>query len=245
MITAWSRWRAGIIAAYYALMSYQLREGPGGVELVPPRVATASVIWLHGLGASGHDFVPIVPHLGLPESASVRFVFPHAPVRAVTLNQGFRMRAWYDIHQLSAGATEDGAGIGESAVHIESLIRQEQSQGIAADRIVLAGFSQGGAVALHVGTRLDTQLAGILALSTYLPLRDRLPLEDNPRNHVVPILMCHGRADPVLGIQIGRLSRDALVHQGYSVQWMEYDMAHEVCDAEIADIARWLKERLP
>ena len=225
-------------------MTYRLREGTDGVELNPARTPTACVIWLHGLGASGHDFVPIVPQLGLPDGAAVRFVFPHAPVRAVTLNQGFRMRAWYDIRQLSAGAAEDAGGIDESAARIESLIRQEAAQGIATERIVLAGFSQGGAIALHVGTRFAAALGGVLALSTYLPLRDRLAA-GTPANRSLPILMCHGRGDMVLSIRIGRLSRDALMQQGYSVEWLEYDMAHEVCEEEIGDIARWLRERLP
>lgn len=226
-------------------MSYQLRESPEGVELIPARAATACVIWMHGLGASGHDFVPIVPHLGLPRNSTVRFVFPHAPVRAVTLNQGFRMRAWYDIRELSAGSSEDEAGILESAALIEALIGREAAAGVPMDRVVLAGFSQGGAMALHVGTRSAGSLAGILALSTYLPMRNRLPTEGNPGNRSVPILMCHGQRDPVLTIQIGRLSRDALLAQGYAVQWREYEMAHEVCDQEILDIGRWLRDRLP
>lgn len=235
----------GSIDAYYAPMSHQLRESPAGVELVPAGTASASVIWLHGLGASGHDFVPIVPHLGLSERPAIRFIFPHAPVRPVTLNQGYRMRAWYDIHELRTGAREDETGIRESASQVQALIQQEQARGIPTDRIVLAGFSQGGAIALHVGTRQDQPLAGVLALSTYLPLRDHFPAEANAASHAVPILMCHGRQDPILGVQLGRLSRDALVRQGYRVEWLEYDMAHEVCDSEIADIARWLRRTLP
>src|ERR1700693_2876525 len=168
---------------YYARMTYRLREDDEAVLLTPSAAApAASVIWMHGLGANGQDFVPIVPQLGLPPEMGVRFIFPHAPVRAVTLNQGFRMRAWYDIRQLSAGAVEDAAGIDESAARVDGLVRRETDQGIAADRIVLAGFSQGGAMALHVGTRYPVSLAGVLALSTYLPLRDRLAAETTPAN---------------------------------------------------------------
>lgn len=226
-------------------MTYRLREDDEAVLLTPSGSApTASVIWMHGLGANGQDFVPIVPQLGLPPEMGVRFIFPHAPVRAVTLNQGFRMRAWYDIRQLSAGAVEDAAGIDESAARVDGLVRRETDQGIAADRIVLAGFSQGGAMALHVGTRYPVSLAGVLALSTYLPLRDRLAAEASAANRQVPILMCHGRNDTMLTIQLGRHSRDALMRQGYPVQWKEYDMGHEVCGAEIDDIGRWLRSRL-
>jgi phospholipase/carboxylesterase len=226
-------------------MTYRLREDNDAVLLTPSAAApAASVIWMHGLGASGQDFVPIVPQLGLPPALGVRFVFPHAPVRAVTWNQGFRMRAWYDIRQLSAGAVEDAAGIEESAARVAGLIRREADQGIAPDRIVLAGFSQGGAMALHVGIRYPEPLAGILALSTYLPLRDRLAPESSEANRHIPILMCHGRSDSMLTIQVGRHSRDLLMRQGYAVQWQEYDMAHEVCGEEIEDIGQWLRARL-
>jgi len=230
---------------YYARMTYRLREDDDAVLLTPSvAAATASVIWLHGLGASGQDFVPIVPQLQLPPALGVRFMFPHAPVRAVTLNQGFRMRAWYDIRQLSAGAVEDAAGIEASAERVGELVRRETALGIAPNRIVLAGFSQGGAMALHAGTRYPESLAGILALSTYLPLRDRLAAEASAANRQIPILMCHGRHDTMLTIQVGRHSRDLLMRAGYAVQWQEYDMAHEVCSAEIADIGQWLRARL-
>lgn len=229
---------------YYARMTYRLREDSDAVLLTPARAPTASVIWLHGLGASGHDFVPIVPQLQLPLELGVRFVFPHAPVRPVTLNQGYRMRAWYDIRQLSAGAVEDAEGIVASSERIGSLIRREIDLGVACDRIVLAGFSQGGAIALHVGTRFPERLAGILALSTYLPLRDRLAAESSEANRQIPILMCHGRSDAMLTILVGRQARDLLRQCGYHVDWREYDMAHEVCGAEVEDIARWLRDRL-
>jgi phospholipase/carboxylesterase len=225
-------------------MTYRLREGPDGVLLAPDTTPTASIIWMHGLGASGHDFVPIVPQLGLPPALAVRFVFPHAAMRAVTLNQGLRMRAWYDIRQLTAAAIEDAAGIADSAARVAALIASEAASGIAADRILLAGFSQGGAMALHVATRHPQRLGGILALSTYLPLRDRLEGEASPANHALPILMCHGRADQMLPVQVGRHSRDILLRLGYPVEWHEYDMGHEVCEQEIADIGHWLRARL-
>ena len=226
-------------------MSYRLQETPDTVTLIPTSAPpTASVIWLHGLGADGKDFVPIVPQLGLPSTIGVRFVFPHAPVRAVTLNQGLRMRAWYDIKQLELGAIEDAEGIADSAARIGNYLAREQEQGIPARRIVLAGFSQGGAMALHVGLRYPESLAGILALSTYLPLRDGLANEAHGANRSTPILMCHGRNDPVLTVQIGRWSRDALMREGYAVQWKEYAMQHEVSAPEIGDIGAWLRQLL-
>jgi len=192
-------------------MTYRLQENDEAVLLTPEVAPTASVIWLHGLGADGRDFVPIVPQLGLAPTAGIRFVFPHAPRRPVTLNQGMSMRAWYDIRELSLGATEDAAGILQSAARLDDFIQRERALGIPADRIVLAGFSQGGAMALQVALRYRESLAGVLALS----------------------------------IQLGRLSRDALLALGYTVLWKEYDMQHEVCGEEIGDIARWLSRRLP
>jgi len=221
-----------------------MQEDQDAVILTPATAPTASVIWLHGLGADGHDFVPIVPDLQLPAALGVRFVFPHAPKRAVSLNQGMQMRAWYDIKALSMGAIEDAEGIADSAARVDGYLRRERACGIAANRIVIAGFSQGGAMALHTGLRCTQTLAGILALSCYLPLRDRLAAEATDANRQTPILMCHGRHDSVLTIQIGRLSRDALLQQGFAVEWKEYDMQHQVCAAEIADIAQWLQRLL-
>jgi phospholipase/carboxylesterase len=222
-------------------MSYRLSEDEDTVLLTPSTgTPTASVIWLHGLGADGNDFVPIVPDLRLPPALGVRFVFPHAPVRAVTLNQGLQMRAWYDIKVLSIDSSEDADGIADSAVRIAEYVRQERTQGIAANRIVIAGFSQGGAMALHCALRWDESLAGVLALSAYLPLRHRLAAEASAANHKTPILMCHGRNDPVVAVQYARLSRDTLLQRGYTVQWKEYDMQHAVCAGEIDDIAAWL-----
>jgi phospholipase/carboxylesterase len=226
-------------------MSYGLSEDEDAVLLSPSTgTATASVIWLHGLGADGHDFVPIVPDLRLPSTLAVRFVFPHAPVRAVSLNHGMAMRAWYDIKVLSIDSAEDAEGIAESAARVDRYLQRERALGIAPDRIVIAGFSQGGAMALHSGLRCEQPLAGILALSAYLPLRQRLAMEAGEANHRTPILMCHGRQDPVVAVQYGMLSRDALLQQGYDVQWKEYAMQHEVCAQEIADIAAWLGQRL-
>jgi phospholipase/carboxylesterase len=226
-------------------MSYRLSEDDEAVLLSPSTgTATASVIWLHGLGADGHDFVPIVPDLRLPPALAVRFVFPHAPVRAVSLNHGLAMRAWYDIKVLSIDSAEDADGIADSATRIGSYLQRERALGIASNRIVIAGFSQGGAMALHSGLRCEESLAGILALSAYLPLRQRLVTQASEANHSTPILMCHGRQDPVVAVQYGMLSRDALLQQGYDVQWKEYAMQHEVCAQELADIAAWLRQRL-
>lgn len=226
-------------------MTHRLLENEESVLLTPEVSPTASVIWMHGLGADGRDFVPIVPQLGLAPANGVRFVFPHAPRRPVTLNRGMSMRAWYDIRELSGGSLEDAEGILESATRLDGFIERERALGIRADRILLAGFSQGGAMALQVALRYRESLGGVLALSTYLPLRDRLAREASEANRTIPILMCHGRNDPVLAIQLGRLSRDALLALGYAVEWKEYGMQHEVCAEEIGDIARWLRRRLP
>ena len=224
-------------------MRYQTREDQDAVILSPVAgPPDASVLWLHGLGADGHDFAPLIPLIELPPQLRIRFVLPHAPVRAVSLNQGLQMRAWYDIKALSDGAPEDAAGIAESGARVEGYIQREREQGIPAQRIVLAGFSQGGAMVLYSGLRCMQRLAGVLALSTYLPLRDRLACEASEANQHTPILMCHGRDDPVLTFQIGEMSRDALLRLGYAVQWREYRMRHEVCPAEIADIATWLQQ---
>jgi phospholipase/carboxylesterase len=226
-------------------MSYRLSEDEDAVLLAPSSAsASASVIWLHGLGADGHDFVPIVPDLRLPPTLAVRFVFPHAPVRPVSLNHGAAMRAWYDIKVLSSDSAEDADGIADSATRIDGYLRRERALGIAANRIVIAGFSQGGALALYCGLRSEQTLAGILALSTYLPLRQRLAAEASAANRNTSILMCHGRQDPVVPLQYAMLSRDALMQEGYAVQWQEYPMQHEVCAQELADIAAWLRQRL-
>ncbi len=214
------------------------------VELEPESPATASVIWLHGLGADGNDFVPIVPELRLPESMAVRFVFPHAPVRPVTLNGGMRMRAWYDILGLDRALREDEAGLRESQAQIEALIRRENARGVPSTRIVLAGFSQGGAITLQTGLRYPERLAGLMVLSSYLPLRDRVTAEASAANRSTPILMAHGEFDYMLPLQLGSSSRDLLQQSGYAVEWRAYPMEHQVCLEEIRDISGWLQARL-
>ena len=203
----------------------------------------AAVIWLHGLGADGHDFEPLVPELRLPGRLAVRFVFPHAPVRPVTINQGMRMRAWYDIVQLGGGR-EDEAGIRASQQQLEALVERECARGIAPQRVVLAGFSQGGAIALQTALRFRERLAGTLALSTYLPLAAKLDAERNAAAREMPILMAHGTQDPMISIDHARRSRDLLVGLGYKVDWREYPMPHSVCAQEISDIAAWLTQVL-
>jgi phospholipase/carboxylesterase len=212
--------------------------------LIPAGTPAASVIWLHGLGADGHDFVPIVPELRLPASPALRFVFPHAPLRPVTINNGMRMRAWYDIVSLSASGPPEEARIRASADALERWIAREVELGVPASRIIIAGFSQGGAIALHAALRHAERLSGILALSTYLPLHARLAAEAAPANRDVPILMCHGREDPVLPMALGTTSRDWLRGLGYTVKWKDYRMQHQVCMEEVADISLWLQGRL-
>ena len=192
----------------------------------------AAVIWLHGLGADGHDFEPIVPELEL--ARPVRFVFPHAPVRPVTINNGMRMRAWYDIFQFGSGR-EDDAGIRASQKLVEELIKAERGK-----KIVLAGFSQGGAIVLQAALRHPDALAGVMALSTYLPLAATLAAERHAANHKVPIFMAHGRFDDIIPIDRARKSREVLERLGYAVTWKEYPMPHSVCAEEIADISRFL-----
>ena len=224
-------------------MTYTTQESADAVTLTPPQPA-ASVIWLHGLGADGYDFVPIVPQLRLPAAAAIRFVFPHAPRRPVTLNNGYEMRAWYDISSLDAAGRNDAPGLTASVARIAACVQAEQARGVAAQRIVVAGFSQGGAVALHTGLAAPERLAGVLGLSTYLPLATQLQSAASAANRDVPILMCHGTADPVVPPELGRAARDILVRLGHAVEWREYRMQHEVCAVEIADVSRWLSSRL-
>jgi len=197
----------------------------------------AAVIWLHGLGADGHDFEPIVPELGLPAALALRFVFPHAPHQAVTINGGAVMRAWYDV---TGDGRQDAAGIRASQARVEALIVRERARGVAARSIVLAGFSQGGAVALQTGLRHPERLAGILALSAYLPLPDTLAHEASEANRGVPIFMGHGTEDPLIPLSWATRSRDHLVALGYAIEWREYQMPHSVCAEEIEDVGRWL-----
>ena len=225
-------------------MSHRLQETADAVVLAPATPASASVIWLHGLGADGHDFVPIVPELKLPPALAVRFVFPHAPVRPVTLNMGMRMRAWFDIRTLTAEGRADEEGLRESVAVLEGLIAVERARGIASERIVIAGFSQGAAVALHGALRHAEPLCGILALSCYLPLQAALAGELAEANRTTPILMCHGQQDPVLPLALGVMACNWLRASGYRVEWKEYPMQHQVCLPEIQDIAVWLAARL-
>jgi phospholipase/carboxylesterase len=214
------------------------------VEIETGPNPTRSVVWLHGLGADGHDFEPIVPELRLPESLAVRFVFPHAPVQPVTINGGMSMRSWYDILTLDRDGPVDEAGIRASAHLLDALLQREQSRGIDAANIVVAGFSQGGAIALHCALRYPQQLAGLMALSTYLPLPDYFNdevLNDAATvNQDLPIFMAHGSFDPVLPMTLGRSSADLLQESGYKVEWHDYPMAHAVCAEEIDDIRNWL-----
>ncbi len=214
------------------------------IILEPEQPANAAVIWLHGLGADGNDFVPIVPELRLPEAISPRFIFPNAPVRPISINGGMPMRGWYDITSLTRLDQQDEAGIRASARRVQNTIEDEVSAGIPRQRIVLAGFSQGGAIALHAGLRQGEALGGILALSTYLPLQSRIMGELSAAGRTTPILMCHGLYDNVLPVTLGSGSRDSLRQLGCAVEWRDYPMQHQVCAEEIEDIATWLKARL-
>jgi phospholipase/carboxylesterase len=215
------------------------------VELETAPTPDAAIIWLHGLGADGNDFVPMVPELVKRGERAWRFVFPHATPRPVTINGGMRMRAWYDIQSLDRKTVEDEPGFRDSDLAIRGLIDREAQRGISAERIVLAGFSQGGAVSLYVAPRYARRLAGVMALSAYLPLAERLVTERRPANDATPIFMAHGRDDGVLPITLGQESRARLAALGYTVEWHQYPMAHAVCAAEIADIREFLFRVLP
>ncbi len=209
------------------------------IETAPdPR---ASIIWMHGLGADGNDFAPLADEIDLP--VAVRYIFPHAPMMPVSINGGYVMRAWYDISD-AAIRREDEAGVRASQQSVEALLAREKSRGIAAGRIVLAGFSQGGAIALQAGLRHAERLAGIMALSTYVPLADRLANEASAANRGVPIFMAHGTADPMIALARAKTSRDLLLKLGYTIEWKEYRMQHSVCPQEIADIGAWLRRVL-
>ena len=204
----------------------------------------ASVIVLHGLGADGNDFVPVARELDLSAAGAVRFVFPHAPVIPVTINGGYSMRAWYDIFGADLVQREDEAGLRKSLSGVDALIEREKSRGVPAHRIVLAGFSQGCAMALLTGLRHRERLGGIVGLSGYLPLAASTGAERNPANAATPVFLAHGRVDPVVPIARAIASRDALKALGYQVEWHEYPMAHSLCAQEIGDLNRWLLARL-
>jgi phospholipase/carboxylesterase len=212
------------------------------VEIETGPRPTGSVIWLHGLGADGHDFEPIVPELRAAQA--LRFVFPHAPVRPVTLNGGLRMRAWYDILAIDRRAPQDEAGIRASQAAVEELIRRENDRGIATERIVLAGFSQGGAIALFAGTRHAARLAGIIGLSCYPLLAETLAAERAAANLATPIFLGHGLEDQVVAAALGEHGRALLAAAGYAVEWHAYRMPHSVCAEEVADIGAWLRRVL-
>jgi len=219
-------------------------EIPECVEVLTGRTAKASIIWLHGLGADGYDFVPIVREFAAAQVPAARYVFPHAPLRPVTINGGQVMRAWYDIVGTDLTRREDEAGVRESHQQVQALIDHEVARGVSPDRIVLAGFSQGGAMALHTGLRQAHPLAAVVALSTYLPLAERLSAERALASAVVPVFMAHGTADPVVIPARGTRSRDVLQALGQPVEWREYPIAHTVDGDEIGDLAAFLAGRL-
>ncbi len=213
------------------------------VEIEPEGEARAAVVWLHGLGADGHDFEPIVPYLGL-DPLGVRFVFPHAPRRGVSINMGLIMPAWYDVQDVTLSGDHDLRGLEESVRQVRALVERENERGIASTRIALAGFSQGGAVALHVGLSHTDPLAGILVLSSYLPAEQTLTAKRSEANRRTPIFQAHGLLDPMVPLGHGEAARDKLLEWGYDVAWKTYPMGHEVCPEEIADVGAWLGERL-
>jgi len=202
-----------------------------------------SVIWLHGLGADGNDFVPIVQELTLPP-IGIRFVFPHAPMRAVTVNGGFVMRAWYDIVSQDIARKEDEVGLRQSQNIVEELIAKEAARGVPANRVVLAGFSQGGVIALQTALRQPRRLAGAMSLSAYLPLVHKIEQERNAANNDMPVFLGHGISDNVVPLVLGKASRDQLIKMGYDVDWHQYPMAHSVCAEELQDISAWFKRVL-
>ena len=212
------------------------------IEVETGRAPDAAVIWLHGLGADGHDFESIVPELGL--TRPVRFVFPHAPMQAVTINGGAVMRAWYDVYGVDGVRREDAVGVRASQQRIEALIARERERGIPTSRIVLAGFSQGGAMAAHTGLRHPERLAGVMALSCFVPAGDTLAAEASPANRDVPIFMAHGTHDPMIPLARAQAGRALLTSLDYRVEWHEYPMPHSVCAEEIADISTWLRAAL-
>ena len=213
------------------------------IELTTGAEPKGSVIWMHGLGADCWDFVPIVKELGLPEELPLRFIFPQAPTRSITINGGHEMPGWYDIAMNELERKPDEAGIRESQLAVDALIEREIARGMAADKIILAGFSQGGAIALQAGLRSKHALAGILALSTYLTLGDSLSREKTLANANIPILLAHGTQDPVVPLALAKSSRDTLAASDYKVDWQEYPMPHSVCAEEVEAVGEWLAAR--
>lgn len=212
------------------------------IEVLPATKQKYSVIWMHGLGADGHDFEGIVPELGLPDDHGIKFIFPNAPVQAVTINGGMKMRSWYDILEMSMEHKVDCEGINQSSVSVAQLIQKEMTAGIASENILLAGFSQGGVIALHTGFRFPHKLAGILALSTYLPTIDQVKSEATKENQSIPVFMAHGTMDPVVAIQNAKLAFNQLKEMQYPIRWHEYPMEHSVCQEEILAISQFIKD---
>lgn len=211
------------------------------VVINPTSTHTHTIIWLHGLGADGHDFEPIVPELQLPESLGVKFIFPNAPMRPITINNGYVMRGWYDILRMDLIKDQDETGIMDSVSAIKAIIQAEIDAGIPAKHIVVAGFSQGGAIALFAGLSFDQQLAGVIGLSTYLPLPQAFADEARQANQNTPVFLGHGLLDPVVPVQAGEISLQTLQKLDYQPSWQTYPMEHSVCIEEISDIAKWLK----
>lgn len=214
------------------------------VEIEPSGEVRAAVVWLHGLGADGHDFAPIVDALELPPELGARFVLPHAPAIPVTLNGGMVMPAWYDIAEIDLQRRHDERGIRRSAEQVGALLQREHERGVPWHRIVLAGFSQGGAVALFAGLRHPERLAGVIALSTYLVCEDSLDREASEANRDLPILQGHGTADPMVPLARGQAARDALQRRGYAVDWNDYPIPHSVCPEEVAHVREFLLRTL-
>ncbi len=204
----------------------------------------SAVIWLHGLGADGNDFVPIIEQLQLPSQMAIRFIFPHAPVRPITINQGYQMPGWYDISSLSIVDQEDESGIKESSAILKQLCEEQEAEGISSSNIIVAGFSQGGAIALHCGCRYPRPLAGIMALSAYVPLPDTLADEISDNAIETPVFMAHGRQDDVVAYEYGMQGKELLDENNIDVHWHEYDMGHAVCGEEIQHIRQWLMDVL-
>ncbi len=226
------------------MRAMKVEESETEVILEPATPARACVIWLHGLGADGFDFVPVVDELRLPDTAAIRFIFPHAAERPVTLNGGMEMRAWYDITGLTKESRDDEPGIRDSVADISEIIAEQIAAGIPSQRIILAGFSQGGAIALHCALREAEPLGGLLALSTYLPLQGTLDTELSSANRGIPVMMAHGTQDPVVSYAWGEDAARVLRERGYAVDWRSYPMQHQVCMEQIADIRTWLLARL-
>ena len=214
------------------------------VEVNPKSHIKATVIWLHGLGDSGNGFAPIVPELRLPDELGIRFVFPHAPMRPITINNGMTMRAWYDITSLDFNQRADSQGVNESSIFVKALIEQEMAKGVPANKIVLAGFSQGGVIALNLGTRLEHSLAGIMSMSSYMSEPEKLSSEAHDANKQTPIFVAHGTHDDVVPVFMGNAAFKVLESNGYQATWHEYAMQHNVCNQQLNDISAWLQDKL-